>query len=94
MAHKAAGGSSTNGRDSNSQRLGIKKYTGETVKQGGIIVRQRGSTYNPGKNVMKGSDDTIFATTPGIVSYLHKKVKRFTGKLEKRVFVNVEPTKN
>lgn len=94
MAHKAAGGSTTNGRDSNSKRLGIKKYTGEIVKAGGIIVRQRGTAYHPGKNVLKAGDDSLFAKTEGIVSFLHKKVRRFTGKLETRVFVNVEPTKN
>lgn len=93
MAHKAAGGSSSNLRDSNAQRLGIKKYGGEKVKAGNIIVRQRGTKFHPGKNVMRGKDDTLFATANGIVNFLHKKVKSFSGKLDKRTFINVEPAK-
>ena len=93
MAHKAAGGSTALGRDSQAQRLGVKKSGGQYVKAGNIIIRQRGSQYNPGKNVMKAVDDSIFATTEGQVNFLQKKVKRFTGKLEKRTFVNVEPMK-
>jgi large subunit ribosomal protein L27 len=91
MAHKAAGGSTALGRDSSAQRLGVKKYAGEFVKPGNIIIRQRGSKYNPGKNVRKGSDDTLFSTATGKVVFKHKKVKRFTGKLEERMFVHVEP---
>lgn len=93
MAHKAAGGSTSNVRDSQSKRLGVKKYAGENVKAGNIIVRQRGCKFHPGKNVMKAKDDTIFATSNGIVNFLHKKVKRFTGKLSKRSYINVEPVK-
>lgn len=93
MAHKAAGGSTALGRDSVSKRLGVKKYAGQKVKSGNIIVRQRGTNFHLGKNVMKGKDDTIFATADGIVNFLHKKVKRFSGKLVKRIFINVEPLK-
>ncbi len=69
MAHKKGGGSSRNGRDSQSQRLGVKKYGGETVKSGNILVRQRGTRIRPGLNVGIGKDDTLFATTDGMVVY-------------------------
>jgi large subunit ribosomal protein L27 len=69
MAHKKGGGSSRNGRDSNSQRLGVKKYAGEHVLSGNIIIRQRGTRIKPGMNVDVGKDDTIFATIEGIVVY-------------------------
>ncbi|PIR93841.1 50S ribosomal protein L27 [Candidatus Falkowbacteria bacterium CG10_big_fil_rev_8_21_14_0_10_39_11] len=93
MAHKAAGGSTSNNRDSKSKRLGVKRYGGQTVQSGNIIVRQRGTKYHPGNNVMRGNDDTIFATANGIVNFLHKKVRRFSGKLVNRIFVNIEPAK-
>jgi large subunit ribosomal protein L27 len=69
MAHKKGGGSVRNGRDSNAQRLGVKKYAGEHVLSGHIIVRQRGSHIKPGLNVDVGKDDTIFATIEGQVVY-------------------------
>lgn len=69
MAHKKGGGSSRNGRDSNSQRLGVKKYAGEHVLSGNIIVRQRGTRIKPGLNVDVGKDDTIFAIMEGVVVY-------------------------
>jgi len=69
MAHKKGGGSSRNGRDSNSQRLGVKKYGGEAVLSGNIIVRQRGTRIKPGQNVGIGKDDTLFATANGIVQF-------------------------
>jgi large subunit ribosomal protein L27 len=69
MAHKKGGGSSRNGRDSQSQRLGVKKYGGEAVLSGNILVRQRGTRIKPGRNVGVGKDDTLFATTDGIVVY-------------------------
>lgn len=62
MAHKKGVGSSRNGRDSNSQRLGVKRFGGETVRAGNILVRQRGTKFHPGNNVGKGSDDTLFCT--------------------------------
>ncbi len=67
MAHKKGGGSTRNGRDSNAQRLGVKKYAGERVLSGNILVRQRGSRIKPGKNVDIGKDDTLFATAEGTV---------------------------
>ena len=69
MAHKKGGGSSRNGRDSRSQRLGVKKFGGEYVLSGNILVRQRGTRIKPGLNVGKGKDDTLFATIEGIVVY-------------------------
>lgn len=69
MAHKKGGGSSRNGRDSNSQRLGVKKFGGERVRSGHILVRQRGTRIHPGVNVMIGKDDTLFAVADGIVKY-------------------------
>jgi large subunit ribosomal protein L27 len=69
MAHKKGGGSSRNGRDSNSQRLGIKRFGGELVTAGSIIVRQRGTRFAPGVNVGLGSDDTLFALRNGTVSF-------------------------
>lgn len=69
MAHKKGGGSVRNGRDSNSQRLGVKKYAGEKVISGNILVRQRGTRIRPGLNVGLGKDDTIFAVMDGIVVY-------------------------
>lgn len=69
MAHKKGGGSSRNGRDSNAQRLGVKRFGGETVTAGSIIVRQRGTKFSPGVNVGLGSDDTLFALTSGVVKF-------------------------
>jgi large subunit ribosomal protein L27 len=69
MAHKKGGGSSRNGRDSNAQRLGVKRYAGEHVLSGNILVRQRGTRIKPGTNVGLGRDDTLFATVEGVVQY-------------------------
>lgn len=83
MAHKKAGGSTRNGRDSNSKRLGVKKFGGETVKAGNIIIRQRGTKCKPGLNVGIGKDDTLFALKEGIVRFVRKGLKG-------HLFVNVE----
>jgi large subunit ribosomal protein L27 len=85
MAHKKAGGSSRNGRDSHSKRLGVKKFGGESVLSGNIIVRQRGTQWHPGDNVGMGTDHTLFATTEGQVEF---KTKR-----KGRIFVSVRPAK-
>jgi large subunit ribosomal protein L27 len=84
MAHKKAGGSSRNGRDSAGRRLGLKCFGSESVVAGNIILRQRGTVYHPGRNVGIGKDHTIFATADGTVRF-----KRGTGG---RTFVSVEPT--
>nr|YP_009315050.1 Ribosomal protein L27 [Titanophycus setchellii]SCW23505.1 Ribosomal protein L27 [Titanophycus setchellii] len=75
MAHKKGSGSTKNGRDSNSQRLGVKKYGGEQVKSGNILVRQRGTKVKPGQNVKRGKDDTLFSVIDGIVHF-HNTNKR------------------
>ena len=74
MAHKKAGGSSRNGRDSNPQYRGVKAYGGETVRSGTIIVRQNGTPHLPGYNVGRGRDDTLFALTDGVVKFRGRKV--------------------
>jgi large subunit ribosomal protein L27 len=74
MAHKKGQGSSKNGRDSNSQRLGVKTYGGESVETGYIIVRQRGTKFHPGRNVGIGKDDTLFALADGVVEFVGRKV--------------------
>lgn len=83
MAHKKGGGSSTNGRDSHGQRLGVKRFAGQLVNSGTILVRQRGTKHKPGINVGRGSDDTLFATATGIV--------RFEDKGAKGRFISVLP---
>ena len=78
MAHKKGGGSSTNGRDSNAQRLGVKAFAGELITGGSIIMRQRGTRIKPGLNVGIGSDDTLFAKVTGRVKFTdHGKLGRF-----------------
>ena len=89
MAHTKAGGSTGLGRDSVSKRLGVKVYGGQTVSAGEVIVRQRGTKFHAGSNVRRGEDDTLYATITGTVKFVVRKVKRFTGKLVKRSFVNV-----
>jgi large subunit ribosomal protein L27 len=69
MAHKKGGGSSRNGRDSNAQRLGVKRFSGQKVLAGTILIRQRGTQFHPGVNVGRGGDDTLFALTDGFVKF-------------------------
>lgn len=83
MAHKKGQGSTRNGRDSESKRLGVKKYGGEVVRSGNIIVRQRGTKFHPGENVGRGGDDTLFATADGVVAFR----RRHGG----RKYVSVDP---
>jgi len=92
MAHKKAGGTTRNNRDSISKRLGIKLFDGQIVHAGSIIVRQRGTKVHPGKNVKKGGDDTLFASTNGVVKLVTKRIRMFNGTLKRRKFVNIEPT--
>jgi large subunit ribosomal protein L27 len=77
MAHKKGGGSSRNGRDSESKRLGVKAFGGQRVTAGSIIVRQRGTRIHPGRGVGKGGDDTLFATVEGTVTYHSSRGRRF-----------------
>jgi large subunit ribosomal protein L27 len=81
MAHKKGTGSTRNGRDSNAQRLGVKRYGGQAVKAGNILVRQRGTKIHPGNNVGRGNDDTLFALVEGVVTF-----ERY-GKSRKKVSV-------
>jgi len=76
MAHKKGVGSSRNGRDSNPKRLGVKRYAGQFVKAGNILVRQRGTKFHPGFNVKKGGDDTLFSLIDGIVKFERKDKRR------------------
>lgn len=91
MAHKKAGGSTQLGRDSISKRLGVKLFEGQFARTGAIIIRQRGTKFRPGKGVLKGKDDTIFASMDGIVRFSNKKVRKFHGHLERAKFVSVIP---
>ncbi len=81
MAHKKGTGSTRNGRDSNAKRLGVKRYGGEVVRAGNIIIRQRGTQVHPGENVGRGSDDTLFALIDGVVTFERR------GKNRKKVSV-------
>ena len=83
MAHKKAGGSSSNGRDSIGKRLGVKRFAGQKVQAGSILVRQRGSTFKPGQNVGMGRDFTLFAKIDGIVQFHNK------GKKNRRISVHM-----
>jgi large subunit ribosomal protein L27 len=93
MAHRKAGGSTQLGRDSISKRLGVKKFGGEKISAGQIIIRQRGTKFKPGKNVKRGEDDTLLALCDGHVKFISKKIKSFTGKLISKKIVSVEPVK-
>ncbi|MGB3622699.1 50S ribosomal protein L27 [Ketobacter sp. MCCC 1A13808] len=84
MAHKKAGGSTRNGRDSESKRLGVKRYGGQVVKAGNIIVRQRGTQFHPGVNTGLGKDHTIYAKVDGVVKFQVKGPKS-------RRFITIEP---
>ncbi len=90
MAKKKAAGSTKNGRDSISKRLGVKTSGGQAVISGNIIIRQRGSKFHAGKNVKTGKDDTLFAVADGHVTFSHKKTIAFNGNLVSRTYVNVE----
>ena len=93
MSKKKGAASSRNGRDSNSQRLGVKRFSGETVTAGTIIIRQRGTKYHPAANVSRGKDDTLFSNIAGFVKYSHKKLLKFDGRLAASTMVSVLPLK-
>ena len=86
MAHKKGAGSSRNGRESESKRLGVKLYGGQVVRAGNILVRQRGTVHHPGGNVGMGKDHTLFAMTDGMV--------KFTKKRDNKSYVSIEPVEN
>jgi large subunit ribosomal protein L27 len=85
MAHKKGTGSTRNGRDSNAKRLGVKRYGGQMVKAGSILVRQRGTKFHPGNNVGRGNDDTLYATIEGVVTFER------VGKTRKKISVYAVP---
>lgn len=91
MAHKKAGGSTDNGRDSNAKRRGVKLFGGQTARPGNIIVRQKGTKWFPGEGVSMGKDFTIFATTDGVVTYTTKRQQKFNGQTHYDTMVNVMP---
>lgn len=93
MAHKKAGGSARNNRDSAGKRLGVKLSDGQYAKSGSIIIRQRGTKYHPGVNIGIGKDDTLFAKTAGFVKFTTKKLKKFNNQIKETKFVHVVEVK-
>lgn len=91
MAHKKAGGSTSYGRDSHGQRLGVKKYAGEYARIGNIIIRQRGTKVRPGNGIKRGNDDTLFAITEGFIKFTTSRVRRFTGAYKTAKYVHIIP---
>ncbi len=90
MAHKKAGGSTALGRDSQSKRLGVKLQHGQIAQPGSILIRQRGTKYQPGVNVRKGKDDTLYASAAGVVTFSSKKFLKYNGKLKASTVVSVK----
>lgn len=90
MAHKKAGGSTRNGRDSKAKRLGVKVYGNQTIGAGAIIIRQKGNSYWPGEGVSQGVDFTLFATKPGKVVFSEKNRERYDGRVYKKTMVSVK----
>ena len=91
MAHKKAGGSTNNGRDSNAKRRGVKRFGGQIVNAGEILIRQKGFKYRPGDNTHVGKDWTIHSDIDGKVTFTQKRLLKFNGKRDKCTFVHVEP---
>jgi len=89
MSQKKSGGTTKNGRDSISKRLGVKIFGGQKISSGQIIVRQRGTAFRAGKNVKRSSDDTLIALKDGVVKFSTRKLPRFTGQLKKMKIVSV-----
>lgn len=93
MAHKKAGGSTQNGRDSQAKRRGVKRFGGQKVAAGEILIRQKGFWYRPGLNTHLGKDWTIHANVDGVVSFSKKNLTKFNGRKERCTFVHIEPVK-
>lgn len=93
MAHKKAGGTSSNLRDSNPKYLGVKIFGNQAAKAGSIIIRQRGNKFRLGKGVMQGKDHTIFAVVAGFVKFTEKQITRFNGNKKRVKFVSIEQSK-
>lgn len=92
MAHTKSAGSTKLGRDSYSKRLGIKRFEGQKVKSGSVLIRQRGTKWHPGLNTRRGCDDTIYALVDGIVKFSNKRKKTFSGKVKRISLINVIPS--
>ena len=92
MAHTKAKGATKLGRDSNSQRLGVKIYGGQVARAGNIVIRQRGTSFRPGRHTALGKDDTIFALVDGLVKFERRTVVKFTGQPAVARLVHIEPT--
>lgn len=93
MAHTKAGGSTHLGRDSQSKRLGIKRFAGQYIRAGSILVRQRGTRYFAGRNVERAGDDSLFALASGYVAFQQRKRRRFNGSLVTSTYIHVLPKK-
>lgn len=91
MAHTKSGGSTKLGRDSESKRLGVKRFDGQFVKAGEVLIRQRGTKWYPGENTALGKDDTIYALTSGIVKFKEKRKTTFTGKIKRVKTIEIIP---
>ena len=91
MAHKKAGGSTSNGRDSNPKMRGVKLYAGESARSGNILIRQKGSVCMSGPNTAYGRDFTIYATCDGLVRFGQKRVMKFNGQRQPKTFVEIVP---
>jgi len=92
MAHVKSGGSTKLGRDSNPKRLGIKRFDGQVVETGNVLIRQRGTKWHPGLNTGIGDDDTIYALANGVVKFSNKRKTTFTGKIKRISVINVIPS--
>ncbi len=90
MAHKKAGGSTQLGRESESKRLGVKVYGGQSVRAGQVIIRQRGTRYRPGVGVRIGGDDTLYAAIDGLVQFSRRKLQNFTGRLKRATVISIK----
>jgi large subunit ribosomal protein L27 len=93
MAHKKAGGTASNLKDSKSKRLGVKLFDGQIAKVGAIIIRQRGTRVHPGENVRRGKDDTLYSVAEGLIKFSNKRMLKYTNHLKKTRFVSVIPQK-
>ncbi len=91
MSHKKAAGSTENGRDSRSKRLGVKLFGGQAVRAGNILVRQKGNKFHAGENVGTGKDFTLYAFSNGVVKFTQKRRKRFDGRVYRTRYINVLP---
>ncbi len=91
MAHVKGTGTTSLGRDSQGQRLGVKLFGGQRAGAGNIILRQRGTKFRAGKNVKRANDDSLFATVAGTVKFTKRKVKNFHGKIKQATFVSINP---